>query len=67
MTEDVRVIIENLPLSVKGFVFLDSTDSPCIVLNARMPEEIRRKTYNHEMKHIRNGDLTNMDYREYSA
>ena len=62
---DVRIILQDLPTSVKGFVFIDSTYSPCIVLNSRMPEEIRRKTFRHEMEHIRHDDMTNRDYKEY--
>jgi len=63
----IRVVVDNLPTSVKGFVYFDSTYSPVIVLNARMPYETQKKTFDHECKHIRNGDLTNTDYREYSA
>ena len=64
---DIRIILENLPTTVKGFVYKDSSYNPCIVLNARLPEEIRRKTFKHEMAHILRGDIDNKDYKEYSA
>ena len=64
---DVTVIIQDLPTTVKGFVFIDCNSCPCIVLNARMPVEIQKQTYKHEMKHISNGDMDNNAYREYSA
>ena len=64
---DVTVIVRDLPTTVKGFVFKDCNSCPCIVLNARMPVEIQRQTYHHEMKHITSGDIDNKYYREYSA
>lgn len=64
---DVRVLIVDLPTTVNGFVYQDSTYNFVIVLNARMPFEIQQKTYRHEMKHIRCGDIDNMNYKEYSA
>lgn len=64
MNDDIRVVIENLPTTVRGFVYMDSTFCPCIVLNARMPIEVQRKTFRHEMRHIRNGELMNKEYKE---
>ena len=67
MSEDVRVILIDLPTTIRGFVYEDSTYCPVIVLNARMPYEIQQRTYRHELEHINHGDLHNLDYREYSA
>lgn len=64
---DVRVIEMDLPTSVKGFVYMDSTYQYVIVINARMPFEVQRSTYIHELKHIREGDLSNLLYREYPS
>lgn len=64
---EVRTIITNLPTKVKGFVYLDSTGIPCIVLNARMPVEIQQKTFQHEMNHILRGEMTNANFKEYTA
>lgn len=63
----IRVVLDNLPTSIKGFVFIDSTYSPVIVLNARLPYEVQQMTFYHEWLHIKDGDLDNTDYREYSA
>ena len=67
MNNDIRTLVIDLPTSVKGFVYLDSSNTPCIVLNARMTAEIQKDTYRHELDHIRHGDIDNMDYKEYSA
>lgn len=63
----IRVIVDNLPTSIKGFVFIDSTYNPVIVLNARMPYEIQKITFWHEYLHIRNGDIDNSAYKEYAS
>lgn len=65
MENEIRTILQDLPTSVKGFVYVDSTASYVIVLNSRMPKEIQRKTYRHELKHIRKGEVYNMNYMEY--
>lgn len=65
VNDNPRVIVMDLPTKIKGFVYLDSTFTPCIVLNARMPREIQKKTYRHEIQHIRRGELTDTDYKEY--
>lgn len=67
MIDEIRTLVVDLPTSVKGFVYLDSSCTPCIVLNARMPKEIQKNTYRHEVDHIRKGDIDNKDYKEYSA
>lgn len=65
MENDIRVVLDNLPTSVKGFVYVDSTYNPCIVLNARLSAEMQREAYVHEVNHILHGDMTNYEYREY--
>lgn len=64
MTE-IRTLLIDLPTKVKGFVYMDSSNNPVIVLNSRLPREINQLTYLHELKHIIRGDLTNTAYREY--
>ena len=65
--DDIRVILNNLPTTVKGFVYTDSSGMPCVVLNARMPHEIQVEAYDHEVKHIQRGDMDNKDFREYAV
>lgn len=63
--EYVRVIVENLPTTVKAFVFHDFDGNPIIVLNDRLSYFEKVKAYRHEMNHINNGDMDNPLYREY--
>lgn len=67
METDYRVLVMDLPTTVKGFVFMDSTNTPVIVLNARMTQEIQQRTFFHELLHIQRGDMDNFDYREYAS
>ena len=62
---DIRVILKDLSIRVKGFVCLGSDYNPVIVLNSRMSVEQQRETYLHEIRHILNGDMGNPEYHEY--
>lgn len=59
------VRLENLPPSVRGFIYHDDDGRIFIVLNARLTREINRRTYEHELAHLRRGDLYNHNYLEY--
>ena len=63
--DENRVILQDLPTSVRGFVFQDDEGEPVIVVNSRLSREQNRKTFRHEKRHIRRGDMTNKDYKEY--
>ena len=65
--DEVRTILQNLPVSVKGFCYHDDDGQPVVVLNARMSAERRMKAYRHELEHIKNGDMFNEDYCEYGG
>lgn len=52
----VHVELVDLPTTVRGFV-TKSVDDYTIVINARMSQETRVKTYRHELEHIARGDL----------
>lgn len=62
----VRLV--DLPPRVRGFV-TNKDGEPVIVLNARLTREQNRKTYLHELKHIKNGDFEkeNVDQIEREA
>ena len=62
-----RVILLDLPTSVRGFVFLDENGDPAIVLNARLTREQNRRTYDHEKDHIKNDELHDTTYNEYGG
>lgn len=62
----VRTIIDTtLPYSVKGFVFHDKDGDYCIVINGNHSIVQQHRTAQHELRHIRRGDLDNYDYVEY--
>ena len=58
MRDNVREVIQDLPIGIKGFVVEDGVDDfYTIVLNARYSREANIETYRHELKHIEDGDL----------
>jgi len=65
--EETRVILKDLPTSVRGFVFLDDDGEPVIVVNSRLTREQNLKTWKHEKRHIARGDMDNPDYNEYGG
>lgn len=54
---DYIVRLIPLPSTVRGFVTLDSDGLPNVYINAGLPEEIQRRTLNHELDHIRRNDF----------
>ena len=63
MITDVRAVLQDLPVAVKGFVVTDENGDPTIVLNSRHNRETNLETYRHELAHILGNDL----YRPESA
>ena len=64
---EIRTILQDLPVSVHGFVFHDDDGQPMVVLNSRLSAEKRMKAYRHEVKHIENGDMYDANYNEYGG
>lgn len=64
--EQIPVILLNLPTHIRGFCCLGSDFEPCIILNARLPQEQRIHAYLHELEHIRKGELYDTGYTEYT-
>lgn len=60
-----RVILQDLPTSVRGFVFQGEDGEPVIVVNSRLSREQNVKTYRHEKRHIRRNELNDPTYDEY--
>lgn len=60
-----EVILQDLPTSVRGFVFQGEDGEPVIVVNSRLTREQNRKTYRHERKHIKKNELNDPTYNEY--
>ena len=67
MTNEIRTILQDLPVSVHGFCFHDDDGQPVVVLNARLSAEKRMKAYRHELEHIERGEMFNEDYHEYGG
>ena len=63
--DEEKVILQDLPTSVRGFCFHDDDGEEYVVLNARLTREQNRKTLEHEKKHIVNGDMYESTYNEY--
>lgn len=60
-----RVILSDLPTSVRGFVFQGEDGEPVIVVNSRLTREQNQKTFRHEKNHIERNELNDQDYNEY--
>ena len=65
MEEERPATLVNLPTSVRGFCYHDDDGEEYVVLNARLTREANRKTFDHERRHIRRGDLYDGNYIEY--
>ena len=65
--EENEVILQDLPTSVRGFVFLGDDGEPVIVVNSRLTREANRKTFDHECGHIECGEMNDQTYIEYGG
>lgn len=54
--DNIRTIMSDLPLTIGGFTVV-TDDYFTIVLNQNLSFERNMQTYNHELKHIYNGDF----------
>ena len=63
MITDVRTVLQDLPIEIRGFTVMDENDYATIVLDARYNRETNLETYRHELAHIEAGDF----YRTESA
>lgn len=61
---DYRVILEDMPWSIKSFVKEDSAGYGTIVVNSRLNHETQVKCYDHEVKHLEGEDFSNKDVDE---
>ena len=65
--DEEKVILQDLPTSVRGFVYQDDAGDPVIVLNSRLSREQNRRTYDHERGHIDRGEMYEPNYKEYGG
>lgn len=57
MNENVRIIYQDLPCGIRGFVKKLPDEFYAIVLNSRLTREQNIHSLQHELEHIKNGDL----------
>ena len=65
MIEESPVALVNLPTSVRGLCFHDDNGEEYIILNSRLTREQNLRTWEHERKHIADGDMYESTYIEY--
>lgn len=65
--EENEAILEDLPTSVRGLVFLGDDGEPVIIVNSRLTREQNVRTFEHEKNHIRNDELFEPTYNEYGG
>ena len=63
--DQVPVVLAKLTGKVRGFCCLGSDYEPIIVINDDLSPQQRRKTYEHEMEHIRRGEIYDINFKEY--
>ena len=56
MAEYVGVYLVDLPHGIKGFTRKNDDGSYTMLINARLSSEMQIQTYDHEIRHIENGD-----------
>lgn len=54
--EDYRLLLADLPPTVRGLIVVDASGFPTIVINARLSDAERRKALRHELDHWMRGD-----------
>lgn len=62
---DIPVILQDLPTTVRGFIMLGEDFQPCIIINSRLSREQQKRTYRHELRHLRSDEMFNESYHEY--
>ena len=56
MTQDINVLLADMPGTIGAYTVSNADLSYTIVLNSRLSYERQLLAYHHEMKHIENGD-----------
>jgi len=56
MTQDVNVVLLDLPGTIDGYTLANADTSYTIVINSRLNRERQLMAYQHEICHIQGGD-----------
>lgn len=65
--EEIRTILQDLPVSIHAFCFHDDEGQPVVVLNSRLSAEKRMEAFRHEVEHIDRGEMFDSNYNEYGG
>lgn len=55
--EHIRVVLKDLPVTIRGFASDDGFGYYTIIINSRLSNQMQIDTYEHELSHIANGDF----------
>lgn len=58
-----QVFYKDMPCHLKGFTKKNDDESFTIFINAKHNKEQQLATYQHEIRHIRNGDFNNRELK----
>ena len=68
MVDFIGIYLADLPHGIRGFTRKNEDGSYTMLINARLNAEMQIQTYNHEIRHIDNGDydrVKEIDRLEY--
>lgn len=68
--DDINILFADMPTTIRSYVVSNADMSYTIVLNSRLSHEQHVISYQHELKHIHNGDYDkkcNVDMIEVNA
>ena len=65
--DEEKVILQDLPTSVRGFCYHDNDGEEYVVLNSRLTREQNRRTYDHERGHLDRGEMYEPNFIEYGG
>jgi len=54
---DINLFYLDMPCRIRGFTYEQDINNYIIVINTKLNAEQQLKAYEHEMKHIKNGDF----------
>ncbi len=55
----------DFPPCIKSFIFHDDDGNILLYVNSRLSADQQKEAYEHEMRHIKRGEMYNLDFHEY--
>ena len=53
----IRVVLKDMPVTIQAFAFDDGFGFYTIIINSRLSKQMQIEAYEHELRHISNGDF----------